>query len=188
MANEYIYFTSSLPALSFAGEPPSSVESFLADCQSLLSGSDYFLTRNILAGEYHLAEGADEAVKELIEFNRGFQNDLAHFRAERARKDPSDYTRGSRTGNARYTEMIAQAAKMANLLEAEKLIDRLKWEVWDGIVANSFFKVENIIVHGLKLQMLEKYQAVRSYRGAEVFKEITDPEFLEQYLYTVKES
>lgn len=183
MTNEYIYFTSSLPALSFAGEPPTSVEYFLIDCQSQLSGGDYDLVRHILAGNYDIVGDCCETVRELLEFTQGFQNDLAHYRAERAHKDPSNYTRGARTGNQRYMEIITQAGKMANLLEAEQLIDRMKWENWESIAANSFFQVENVIVYGLQLQMLEKYQAIRSFKGTEIFKEITDPAFIEQYLY-----
>jgi len=184
MANEYIYFTSSLPDLSFTGEPPSSVELFLEDCRSLFAGDDYTLVEGVLSGNVSDDRGGNAVVRNLVEFNQGFQNDLTHFRAERARKDASDYTRGPRTGSQHYTETIAQAGKMTNLLEAEKLIDQLRWDVWDDIVANSFFRVENVIVYALKLQMLEKYQAVRSNKGTEIFEDITDPEFLEEYLYT----
>jgi hypothetical protein len=186
MPRDYIYFVSSLPLLAFDGEPPFSFEEFLRDCAVHLSSDEFIIAGRIFDNDIEDLHVDDETLQALIGFNRQFQNELAFFRAERAHKDPADYLRGTRLGNSFYTEVIHQTAKHTDLFEAEKLIDRLKWGVWEDITATSHFSLGNIVVFGLKLKMQEKYQqALRSSKGGEVFREISDPEFLEQYLYRV---
>ena len=46
-----------------------------------------------------------------------------------------------------------------------------------------YFELENVIVFGLKLRMLEKYHEIRSPKGEEIFKEVDNPEFIEEFLY-----
>ena len=186
MPRDYIYFVSSLPLLAFEGELPFFFEAFLRDCSIHLSTDEFIIAGRIFDNDIEDLHVEDETLQALIDFNRRFQNELAFFRAERAHKDPVDYLRGPRLGSSFYTEAIHQTAKHANLLEAEKLVDRLKWDVWGDITATSYFSLGNIVVFGLKLKMLEKYQQVlRSSKGEEIFEELSSPEFLEQYLYRI---
>jgi len=184
MGQHYIYVNATLPVLYFESQPPFTVEEFLIKIESLLTKEDYALLMKIINDDREV-DTSNEVVKNIILFSRGFQNDLTYFRAERAKKDPADFLRGGRTGNQRYQEVIVQAAKNANLLEAEKMIDQFKWEVWDNLVANSFFEIENIVIYALKLAVLDKYRDIRSTKGNEIFNEVNDPEFLEESLYQV---
>lgn len=186
MAHDYIYFVSSLPMLAFEEEPPFSFDEFLRDCALHLPSTEYTVAKRIFDNDIEGLSVANETLQALIDFNGKFRNELAFFRAERAHKDPADYVRGSRLGNSYYAELMHQAAKNTNLLEAEKLIDRLQWDVWEDITVNSHFSLENIVVFGLKLQVLEKYQRIHSSRGQEVLEEVSGPEFLEQYLYSMR--
>ena len=168
--------------LDFDSKAPQSFDQFLSDCHRHLTSDDYDLVCAIFSDQDDVKTNL-EGLQRLIEFNRGFRNDLVYFRAERARKDPSNYMKGQRTAKPYHMEMIQQAANETNLLDSQKAIDRFKWKMWDDLSSNCHFGLELIVVYGLKIRMLEMYQDTRTAKGAEVFEALSNPEFLVEHLY-----
>jgi len=52
------------------------------------------------------------------------------------------------------------------------VIDQAKWQKLDALVQGHFFDFEFILVYGIKLKILERYQEVGSDKGYENFEEL----------------
>jgi hypothetical protein len=179
MGHSYYYFAASLPVIGFERKISLISEEFLRDCQRLLADEDYALIYNVLSGYADKIETDNEVVKAWIQFDRNFRNELAWFRAERAGKDPLNYVRGQRYAEPYLSEVIHQAAKTDNLLQAQKLIDQAQWNFLNEIGTGHYFDIEFLFVYGLKLKILERYQEYSSPKGKNIFDEIKNMEFSE---------
>lgn len=186
MKREYYYFACSLPVITFDGEPPMSTEEFLADCQKLLHHEDYFLVHKLLSKDvidYYFLQKIQKdhsaivamdiaAFQKGLRFNRSFRNEMAAYRAERAGKDPLKYIRGDRDPDPAITEIIHQAGKASDPLEADRIINKARWDFFDEMQTGHYFDLQFIILYGLKLMILERYHVINSDKGKAVFEEI----------------
>lgn len=179
MGRTYYYFVASLPMLDYEGKPPMSVEEFLRQCQQLLVQEDYGFMQKLLTEDEYEIKTHNYALRSWAQFNQNFRNEIAYFRAKRANKDPKEYLRGEHSGDTNLHDIIQQASKASDPLAAEKILDRTKWQFLDTLISGHYFDIEVLIVYGLKLKILERYQAVGSPRGNEIFegyKKIKIPE------------
>lgn len=173
MGQRYFYFAASLPMISgIDSECPMTTETFLNRCGQLLSREDSEVLSLVLAEDGQPVPSAGPQVRRIVEANRDFRNSLVWFRAVRAGRDPLDYLRGDRFNDPFWAEIANRALKMANLLEGKRLIDRTRWQALDDLVMGHFFDLEWIIVYGLKLKILERYQEIRSPKGGQMFNEL----------------
>ena len=72
-----------------------------------------------------------------------------------------------------YYYLIAKAAETDDPLTGEKIIDRARWQYLEDLMQGYYFEFEVLLVYALKLKLLERYQAIGSERGRELFKEYT---------------
>ena len=176
MGKIYYYFAATLPMLNFDGVPPVSTEEFLQQCENLLDVDDYSFVCAALSGDKEMTSTKNKAFYSWIEFDRNFRNEIALFRAERAHKDPFQYIRGDHYVDPYLAETVEEAAKNDDLLSAEKMLDRVRWEFLDALSSSHYFDIEYIMTYALKLKILERYQEVRSNRGQEVFETLKEVE------------
>jgi len=172
MDRAYYYFAASLPTLSFEGEPPLSADDFLQDCRRLLDPRDYRLIEEILTKDEYIGSSGNGVYDAWARFDRGFRNELTWVRAERAGKEPADYIRGDRYSDPYFSEMIQQALKEDNLLEAEKILDRYRWNFLDDLQTKNAFNFGFILIYGLKLKILLRYERIDSPKGPEILDEL----------------
>lgn len=173
MGRPYYYFVASLPRLEFEGKPSMSVEAFLEDCRRLLAQEDLSLMQGLLAQEVSGVETEHAFLKTLAEFDNCLRNEAAWFRASRLHKDPSQYIRGTRSFEPSLTEVVHQASKSLNPLETQRQMDRCVWRFWDEVLTGHYYDIEVLFVYGLKLKMLERYQAYASAdQGREIFEKL----------------
>jgi hypothetical protein len=165
----YYYFVAGLPAIHWNGKCPMSVEDFLSAAQRLLCADESMLLQQLLTGQSDDAKTDNAAAIAWIRFNRNFRNEIASFRAQRMHKDPQKETRGIKESEPRLREIIQEASKIPDLLEAEKLIDQTAWQFLDDLEGGHHFDLEYLICYGLKLKMLECYQEYHSPKGNNVF-------------------
>jgi len=178
----YYYFAASLPLIWFEGKLPFSVESFLEDCRRLLSEGDYALMERLLAETEEDSQTGHTVFDEWIKFRHSFRNESAWFRSAKLSKDPSRHIRGLRFPEARFAEVIHQAAKAGNPLEAQRQLDRFQWEFLDELSAGHDYDIEFLFGYALKLRILQRYQEYASEKGLEVFKELKETELPESCL------
>lgn len=171
MSTAYYYFAASLPLLEFGVKPPLSVESFLEDCERLLSPED-FSDMTKAAFDEGVAEITGHGVlKEWKQFTHNFHNEIAWFRAQKTNKDPLDHIRGERSVEPSIALVLSEVTKSSDPLTGEKLLDKLLWQRLDELVQGHYFDMGFLIVYGAKLKILERYQKIESEKGKEIFEE-----------------
>ena len=172
MNRSYYYFIASLPLINFGSEPPLSVEEFLNDCRRLLAEDDYTLIEKILTGDELPTSSGNQTFDAWARFIKQFQNEQARFRAERAGRDPREFIRGEYISDSYLSETIQQALKEETPLDSQEFLDTFIWKFLDELETKNIFTFGAVIAYGLKLKILERYAAIRSPKGQELFKEI----------------
>jgi len=171
MDEAYYYFTATLSYLDFDSIPPMPDEAFLDECERLLTEDDFSIMQGFLSQREKL-NSHNDAVNALAQYNRDFRNEIVWFRTQKVHKDSGDAMRKTRAGSLSIVETIQQASKMPNLLEAEKFLDKARWQNWDHFLMGRQGGLESIIVYGLKLKILNRYNEINSPKGREIFEEI----------------
>ncbi len=171
MNEAYYYFTATLPYLDFDSIPTMPDEAFLAECERLLTEDDFFVVQGFLSQREKL-NSHNDTVNALAQYNRDFQNEIVWFRTQKVHKDSGDAMRKTRAGSLNIVETIQQASKIPNLLEAEKFLDKTRWQNWDHFLMGRQGGLESIIVYGLKLKILNRYKEINSPKGREIFEKI----------------
>lgn len=179
MGCSYYYFAASLPMLGWEGRAPMAVGEFLSDCRRILEEKDYALVRRLLEEEGGAPGTGNAAAEAWVRFITNFRNEMAWFRAQRLGKDPLKHIRGTRDNDPYARDIIQQASKLADFLQAEKLLDRAVWQFLDDLTIGHYHDIIYIFTYGLKLKILERHQEYHSSRGRSTFDEIRVMEFPE---------
>ena len=169
----YYYFAASLPYLEYGVRCLTCLENFMETAGRLLSPGDYALIEQALAveaGQPVSGEG-HRVIREWQAFMQGLRNQWVMARAPRFRKDPATYFRGERGGETAVAEAVAQAQKAVDPLEAEKIIDQLRWAKLEEIGQGQFFNLDFLLVYALKLQILKRLERIDSVHGEHIFNE-----------------
>jgi len=168
--SSYYYFAASLPMLQFEGDLPMSTEEFLSDCERLLSPKDFLYIKQIFYPDKIEGIVGDKVLKAWMEFENTFRNEIAVFRAEANKENPLDFIHGERYPDPWIHKIIVSAAEKDNLLLVEKMLDQLRWQFLDELVAGHYFDLGYLIVYGIKLKILSRYNLMKSSKGGEVFE------------------
>lgn len=173
MSKDYFYFAASLPMIvNIDSECPCSTEDYLGRCEQLLTGEDFADLHQVLLEDGSLVVSADPMVQKIADANRDFRNALVWFRAARAGHDPLDYLRGDRFNDPFWADIVNRALKFSNLMEGKRLIDQTRWQALDDLIMGHHFDLSFLIVYGLKLRLLERYQEIHTDKGAKLFDEL----------------
>ncbi len=168
MGQIYYYFVASLPTLFWDATPPFLAEEFLEKSRSYLNETDERLLEDLLDPG---ADGPGHFKNSLLEtwqkFSHDLRNELAYARAVKAGKDPTRFLRGPLAGEFSLTEIVRQATGTDDPLSAEKVLDFYRWQYLEDLGRFHYFDFESLLVYGLKLQILERYQHIRSTQGQE---------------------
>lgn len=175
MGHDYYYFTASLPMIQWGGKPLVTAEEFLESAQRLLSKDDGALIGKLLADQEGIEPG-NAVADAWVKFDQSFRNEMAVFRAQQAHKDPSKVVHGAKENEPALREVVQETARMDNLLEAEKLLDKTRWQYLDELSAGHYYDLEFLICYGLKLRILARHQAYASSVGSDVFETIRTAE------------
>lgn len=156
--------------LDLEADPLLSFNHFLMDCQRLLLPNDFNIVQKAtLIDKDFQEEINNDVLDSWRQFNRQLRNEIAWFRASEMGKEPLDYIRGDRYAESFLVDIVAQAAESSDPLIAERLLDDLRWQYLDDLVRGHYFDLEFLLIYALKLQILERYQIIKSSQGEEIF-------------------
>ena len=158
-----------------------SCEQFLEDCKRLLPLKDFEMLKKATL-DYDDETAKHPSLKNLARFNRRFKNELVRVRAKKMNKDSSDYIRGDRYIDQTSIDVIDRASKADNPLEAEKILDRYKWQLFDDVEQRHFFDLTVLMAYSLKLQLLDRYKEIVPEKGSEKFEEYKKSKVFESLL------
>ncbi len=172
MSRNYYYFAATLPMLSFGTKPPQTNDAFLKRAIEFLSPRD----AGVLAKARLLPSEPDtkgeRALVEWIRFENSLRNETARFRAKKFRLTPDDFYRGDHLPDPHLLALVAEAAGEANPLQVERRIDLVRWEKLEELERQHYFDLHFLIIYFLKLQLLNKWQAIRPEKGRAVLDEM----------------
>ncbi len=156
MAKEFTYFAGTLPMLFFGEKPAVSLEAFDEDAARLTDAETAELLRKVTLYTEDTA-AFPAAVKKFYDWENSLRNSLLDLQ-KKVRPDAGDFKRN----NPDFYSEIAIAANQAfnnpDLLEAEKTLDRLRWEAMDNFCAGHYTDFTALAFYRIKLAMLTRYQ------------------------------
>ena len=172
MGRSYYYFAASLPMINWEGKLPMTSEEFLLTAHRLLAEGDRELVQRLIEDDNECVETDNAVALSWIKFNRNFRNEIAWFRAHRAHKDPLKSIRTTKENEPSLREVVYEASRMPDLLEAEKLLDRTCWQFLDDLAGGHYYDLEFLICYGLKLKILQRHHKYKSPKGHDAFDEM----------------
>ena len=150
---------------------PLTSQEFLTECQRLLTVAEFNLVKQALSDEENSA--GHPTVRAWKEFYQNLRNEMAWFRATEQNKDPLIFLRGQRQEeDLAMTTVLVAAAKASDPLAAEKILDLFIWEKLESLGAQHYFDIDQLIVYGLKLKMIERHAVISSKQGLDKFTEL----------------
>jgi len=168
----YYYIVATLPFLSFSGTAETDVQGFLAFVKSMLPEKDF----QVLDSVHRDEASSHPFVARTRAFRSEFDQELARYRAQGMGRDPNQYAQAS---DPRIGEKARQCVAMENPLEAETEVMRFTWDFLDGLQAGHYFDLERLVIHLLKLMLLERKNKLTEERGTarytETYQNITKP-------------
>ena len=179
MGRAYYYFSASLPMIEWEGKLPMSSDEFLLDCERLLADADYTVIQRVIGENDTIEETGNKTADSWNQFSRNFRNEMAWFRAKRLNKDPLGSIRGSMETDPFLRQILHEAAKIPNLLEAQKMLDRASWQFLNDLEKGHYYDFDYIIIYGLKLKIMQRHQEYHSPNGRAIFDEIRMAELSE---------
>lgn len=171
--SDYYYLVASLAALRFDAPPPMSREEFLTRCGEQMSAGDFHAVE---AAALDGLSGGGRACPVLSKWNRwevSLRNALVRLRAQKLGRDPHAYLED--IDEELGSEQAAREAFAASdPLEAERLLDRMRWSCLDELEVGHFFDTERLVVYALKLMLLQRIAAMSRERGQEEFTRVSE--------------
>ena len=172
---EYYYFVSSLPMLEKYAEPFLSTEHFLASCEDWLTADDLSLVKSVelIPTAEKTFSGVSAAAK-WNEWEIGLRNKVAKTRAGKLNRELDGCTLPETDTFSELDRAIQDTAAAHNPLEAEKILDDMRWYKVEDLEACHTFDVDKLCVYKIKLMLCEKWLVRNESKGVEQFNQIVD--------------
>jgi len=172
MAGYHSYLLASLPMLHFGAKPPLSFEGFCGACRGLVSDEEYGLLEALPRGEVPGAGAGSSLLKAWASFERALNNELAKARAGRQHKDPAKHVRGDADAEPAITHLAVNVTRQPDILEAERMLDAARWEQLEAWGLGHYLDTEALLLYGLKLLILERWQRIGQADTKKSLKEL----------------
>lgn len=167
----FYYLIASLPYLQFGMKPSITVQDFLGECQRLVSVREYQMIRGALEGD--CAKSSQATLRRWQEFKNTLDNEIVWLRAGELNIDPAEFLNdGRQEADPAIGDALAAVLKAGDPLAAEKIIDRLIWQKIEELELQHYFDIDQLIIYGLKLKILERYSVIASDKGREKFAQL----------------
>lgn len=109
------------------------------------------------------------AAADFRSFDRALRNALVQARSDNAERVNRNVRRGD-VGYAARAEEAAREAVNSDPLEAERYLDRVRFDFLSELEVGHYFDFENIVIYCLKLQIIARRAARTDETGREVFE------------------
>lgn len=168
--NHY-YLVASLPSLTFGEKPPFTLERFRAMVHGVLTPEEERDLDLVLDGR---GGGSDAFVEQWREASQDIALAVVKGRIARACRLGEDCAQEAGVV-AGYAGLRVEAAfEMETPLETELEIDRVRWLVLDELTRLAPFAFRQVLAYGVKLSILERWEAMSEEEGASRVEELVD--------------
>ena len=174
MAN-YYYFVSSLPMLMPYCEPYTDSATFAESCEQWLSDADLKVITTISLNPVADAElPVDSVAAKWFSWEINLRNRIAKLRANKQGREVSGMLLEEKDSFGEVDRIAQDIASTKDPLEAEKLLDDLRWSKLDDLEACHPFDLDKLCVYKLKLELCEKWLGREEEKGRDAFNKVID--------------
>ncbi len=159
---QYYYLIAALPILTLDAEPPLSTGEFTELCRQQLTEEDFV--------KFSLASGCRLSA-EFEAWNTALKNELVKLRASRLGFDADESLKEGGI-YAGLSELAREVFNQENPLEAELLLDKMRWNKISDLEALEYFSAEKLAAYLLKLKLLERKALFTREDGNENYMQI----------------
>lgn len=161
MSAYYTYFISTLPTLHFGMNPPFSLAKLLKDCQDFISDQDFAILKNLPVTMDEYDKNPNQpTIEEWLNFDTALRNELARVRAQTKKVEAEKFLRPVDVFNAHVLHLASSAHRNPAILEAEKILDRARWEKLEELSLGHYFDIDFLILYAYKLRILERWEKI----------------------------
>lgn len=160
---QYYYLIAALPMLRLDAEPPISIGEFTELCRQQLTEKDFVKLSTL--SDSHLSA-------EFEAWNTALKNELVKLRAAKLGFDANDSLKEDDTIYAGLAELAREVIDQENPLEAELLLDKMRWNKISDLEAFEYFSTEKLTAYLLKLKLLERKALFTKADGNENYRHI----------------
>lgn len=153
--DKYYYFVSQLPFLTFGQESYISREGFLDQAKKWLSNKNFLMISNVSLNSFYPRNGDNEVLAKYKNFELALREEIASLRRNE-----------NRTGSLNLNE--------GTPLEIERALLQRRWEFIESLEEGHFFDLEILILHFLKLQVLERLLTFDREKGTIIFDKLCE--------------
>jgi len=151
--------------LQFGMKLPFTYSDFLEQCKQELSRDDMDILERASIEPSIDVEDKIPLLKKWKDFDRSLRNELVRLRAVKKGKDSANYLRGNDELDPFIAPLAHWAMNQDSPMEAEKYLDKIRWEKMEEIKAGHYFDIEYLAVYCLQLQILERWDRINSGDG-----------------------
>jgi hypothetical protein len=169
--SQYYYFAASLPMIQPDGPPPMSGVDFLADCERLLSPTDFEQVRQAKLSSPELATTKVGVLQRYQDAEFGLRNELVKVRAKKLAVEMDRYIR-EESLNPLLATAAREILEQENPLKAEIHISRVLWKILDDLLVGHYFDVDFLAAYYLKIQILERNASFEAEAGEQKLESI----------------
>ena len=156
--DKYYYFVSQLPFLTFGQESYIDRERFLGQAKNWLSDKDFSSVSSVSLDDFYPRDGDKEVLAKYKNFERTLREEIASFRK-----------------NESYTGISFNLnLNQGTPLEIERRLLNLRWEFIESLEQGHFFDLEILVLHFLKIQVLERLLTFDREKGTAVFDKLCE--------------
>lgn len=172
MNTNYVYFISSLPFLHFSSKPPLSFDEFILKCRDFSSPEDLDILKNLPQVKSSNKNIKLPLITKWLDFDTALRNELVKIRSTRKKIDASKYLRQSEYYSQAIIHIALAASRNPSIIEAEKLLDKERWNYLDELLFGHYFDLEFLIVYAYKLKILERWERINSLDKTAVLEKV----------------
>lgn len=169
--SQYYFLVSSLPYLLPRSDGPIDYPSFLETCRVHLSEKELVALEACLLGSGADNLGLHPLLDRWIRWEMALKNELVLLRAHNLKIEPEKWVRDV-NGPAGLFDLAREAVHLDNPLEAENLLNDVRWAFADELGVGHFFDFEALLVYSLKLQILERQRIFTREKGTGEYRKV----------------
>jgi hypothetical protein len=165
----YYYLVASLPMLSPGKVPALGEDAFMALCREHLVPADQSAVEALLLRR---GEGCGHPfVVAWRDGERRLRNDIVRLRADRRGVEASLYTRPVEGFDVAMLRAVEEAFGRATPAERELELDRVRWQMIEGLAGLDMFSAESVMAYALKLNIAHRWARLSAETGQQRLEE-----------------
>lgn len=165
--SQYYFAVASLPSLKSGEKPPLTRERFEDIARSALSEADLAVFEKALLGQP--SETENSFLQEWFTWEKEFKKELAKGRLQKAGfENPGPLP--ETLGKFNLMEAARSLLGKDNPLEAEMLLDAVRWSFLEEMLLGHYFDLEVILAYSLKMQILQRQDLFEKTLGQENYR------------------